>query len=79
MKLYFYTKENCPLCDEAEEKLEMAAEETDISWEKRDIYQRDEWLEVYQLRIPVIETIDGRVLQEGMVSYGELLAAMKTS
>ncbi|NJP37140.1 glutaredoxin family protein [Alkalicoccus luteus] len=79
MNLYFYTKENCPLCEEAEEKLEMAVQGTNIRWEKRDIYEKDEWLEVYQLRIPVIETAEGTVLQEGIVSYGELLSILKTS
>lgn len=77
MKLYFYTKEHCPLCDHAWEKLQMLKESHDLSVEVRNIYEKDEWLEVYQIRIPVIETEDGAVLDEGNVSFGQLAAALK--
>ncbi|SDO40719.1 glutaredoxin family protein [Alkalicoccus daliensis] len=69
MKLYFYTKENCPLCDKAWAKLEDLQREKNFEIEVRDIYTNDDWLEVYQIRIPVIETENGIVLDEGIVSY----------
>lgn len=72
MKLYFYTKTNCPLCDHAKVQLQMLQEDYAFTIEERDIYTKDEWLEVYQIRIPVIETERGDVLDEGEVSYGEL-------
>ncbi|MFS0750861.1 glutaredoxin family protein [Oceanobacillus sp. 1P07AA] len=50
----FYTKENCPLCVEAEELLIMLNKK-DIPIIKKDIYSSDELLEKYQLIIPVIE------------------------
>ncbi|WP_152655189.1 glutaredoxin family protein [Oceanobacillus sp. CFH 90083] len=49
----FYTKKNCPLCEEAKELLELL--NTDhIPVEEIDIYQSDTLLEKYQLIIPVI-------------------------
>lgn len=52
--IYFYTKENCPLCVEAEELLIMMNKQ-DIPIIKKDIYASDELLEKYQLMIPVIK------------------------
>lgn len=51
--IFFYTKENCPLCLEVEELLIMLNKK-DIPIIKKDIYSSDELLEKYQLMIPVI-------------------------
>jgi hypothetical protein len=72
MKIFFYTKENCSLCDEALEKVHMLREEKELEVEIRDIHENEEWLQEYHLRIPVITDADGQVLQEGIVTYGEL-------
>ncbi|SES69631.1 Glutaredoxin [Salinibacillus kushneri] len=61
--IIFYTKEQCPLCDEARGLLMLLQEEYDFDIEEKDIYQDDELLEKYQISIPVIqvdeEEIDG--------------------
>lgn len=58
-KVIFYTKEVCPLCEEANALLDMFKHDYAFEIEERDIYTNDEWLEHYQLRIPVIE-INGK-------------------
>ncbi|GLO67104.1 glutaredoxin family protein [Oceanobacillus kimchii] len=52
--IFFYTKENCPLCVEAEELLIMLNKK-DIPIIKKNIYSSDDLLEKYQLMIPVIQ------------------------
>ncbi|WP_096269522.1 glutaredoxin family protein [Paucisalibacillus globulus] len=54
-KVIFYTKEICSLCDDAEALLEMFQQDYEFEIEKRDIYTNDEWLEEFQLLIPVVE------------------------
>ncbi|GIO24666.1 glutaredoxin family protein [Oceanobacillus sp. J11TS1] len=51
--IQFYTKNNCPLCDEAKALLNMLNTDN-IPVEEIDIYQSDSLLEEYQLIIPVI-------------------------
>ncbi|MGG3842046.1 glutaredoxin family protein [Anoxybacillus kestanbolensis] len=62
MKIVVYSKENCCLCDEVKDILR----ELQVEWEEVDIYKNEQWLERYQLMIPVIE-IDGE-----MVAYGRI-------
>lgn len=66
MKLVFYTRSRCQLCDDAKVLLEMLQEDLDFTIIERDIDQSDEWTEKYGLMIPVVE-VDGEVLQYGMV------------
>ncbi|SES41737.1 Glutaredoxin-like domain [Salipaludibacillus aurantiacus] len=73
MKVFFYTKEKCPLCDKGLEKLKSLEDSADLEIEMRDIYSKDEWLEKYQIRIPVIEDGGGRVIDEGIISKEELV------
>ncbi|ADU31763.1 glutaredoxin family protein [Evansella cellulosilytica] len=67
-KLYFYTKTGCPLCDKGLEILQKINERSTFEIVERDIYSNDEWLEKYQIRIPVIEDETGDVLDEGIIS-----------
>lgn len=55
MKVIFYTKEVCSLCDDALALVLMFQQEYSFELEERDIYAKDAWLEKYQLRIPVVE------------------------
>ena len=71
MSIYLYIKENCPLCDDAEQLLQLFQDEFAFTLEKRDIYLRDEWLEKYQLEIPVIEIKDS-VLYGNDLNYETL-------
>ncbi|CAM3941208.1 glutaredoxin family protein [Alkalicoccus chagannorensis] len=77
--LYFYTKPHCPLCDKAELALEMAAEEVPFTWERRNIESKDEWMEAYMLRIPVLTDEAGLVIEEGIITYGGLKQALADS
>ncbi|MBM7551351.1 glutaredoxin family protein [Thalassobacillus pellis] len=60
-KVILYTKENCCLCDEAKELLEILKYEHDFTIIEKDIYQDDELLERYQIEIPVV-VIEGEEL-----------------
>lgn len=62
MKIVVYSKENCCLCDEAKAILR----ELQVEWEEVDIYKNEQWLERYQLMIPVIE-IDGEIVAYGRI------------
>lgn len=76
MNVTLYTKENCPLCDDAEEALRALEKTWSLTIEKRDIYKDDYLLEQYQLRIPVV-TVNDEVIAEGIVTQHELEAAFK--
>lgn len=56
----FYTKNNCPLCEEAKVLLD-TLNTNNILIEEIDIYQSDTLLEKYQLMIPVIAYKDKEV------------------
>ena len=58
MKVFFYTKENCLLCEEAYTLLELLQNKYEFEIETRDIYTNDEWLEKFQIMIPVIQAGD---------------------
>lgn len=72
MVLYFYTKQQCPLCEKGLAVIKEVRGRIDFQIEERNIYSNDEWLENYQIRIPVVETNDGKVLGEGIISADAL-------
>lgn len=53
MKLIFYSKPGCHLCEGLQEKLDQV---TNINFELeiRDITTRDDWFAAYQYEIPVL-------------------------
>ena len=53
MKLIFYSKEGCHLCEGLEEKLSQI-QDIEIELEKRDITTDPDWWEQYQYEIPVL-------------------------
>ncbi|GAB3057330.1 glutaredoxin family protein [Virgibacillus ainsalahensis] len=55
LKVIYYRKENCQLCDEAEALLELLKHDYTFHVEPRDIYTNDVWLEEYHLSIPVVK------------------------
>lgn len=67
----FYTKNHCPLCDEALALLEMLKSDYPYTLEMRDIYTDDNWLEKYQFSIPVV-SIDGKELDCEEISLESL-------
>ncbi len=71
-----YMKENCPLCDDAEKALDALKHKWALHVEKVNIYDDDDLLERYQLRIPIIKA-NGHVIAEGIVSEAELAEGFK--
>lgn len=59
MRVLFYTKAGCPLCEEAEDLLD----ELGAEYEKIDIYRDDALFERYRYRVPVIRVGDTDVLE----------------
>lgn len=53
-----YTKEFCPLCDDAKLMLETLQNKYSYHIEIRDIHTNNNWLEQYHLLIPCIEIND---------------------
>ncbi len=73
VKLTFYFKEGCWLCDAAEEMLNGLKERHDIIINKVNIESDDELYELYRFDIPVFEFEDGSTLN-GRVKKKDLLA-----
>lgn len=74
MKVYFYTRSNCPLCEEARLMLNLVREDVDIEIEEIDIEKNEKIHEKYLLRIPVVK-YDGKIIQEGRIDYPSLVEA----
>lgn len=74
MKVQFYSRSNCPLCEEARLMLELVKEDIYLHIEEINIEEDDELHEKYLLRIPVIES-NGQIIQEGRIDYPTLLEA----
>ncbi len=62
-----YTKETCPLCEEAYRLLAEIGHDVDFSLKTIDIYQDEKLLEKFMLMIPVVE-IDGEIVDYGRIS-----------
>lgn len=62
VRVTFYFKEGCWLCDTTEEMLNGLKEKYDLKIEKIDITSDDELYELYRFDIPVLEFRDGSAL-----------------
>ncbi|WP_078429933.1 glutaredoxin family protein [Alkalihalobacterium alkalinitrilicum] len=67
LKVTFYTKENCSLCDNGLTVLKIIQEGVPFDIEMIDIYKDDELLEKYQVMIPVV-SVDGEDIDYGILS-----------
>lgn len=67
MKIKFYTKENCPLCDKGMLVLMKINKDMPFTIESIDIYKDEVLLEKYQIMIPVVE-VDGVEVDYGILS-----------
>ncbi|WP_085991389.1 glutaredoxin family protein [Oceanobacillus senegalensis] len=76
LHVIFYTKEICSLCDDAEALLSLFQRDYPYELERRDIYKKDEWLEKYQLQIPVVE-VNGKQLNCEEINYDSLEKLLK--
>lgn len=74
MKVQFYSRTNCSLCEEARLILRMVGEDVQLEIEDINIEDDDHIHEKYLLRIPVIIS-NGKVIQEGRIDYPTLLEA----
>ncbi|MGC4376888.1 glutaredoxin family protein [Fictibacillus sp. Mic-4] len=67
LKLSFFTKKHCPLCDKAHKILEELQQEIPFQLEEIDIYTDDALIERYGLMIPVI-AMDDEVIEYGQIN-----------
>jgi len=72
----FYTKRNCPLCDECHSLLTLLNHDYRFTIEERDIYTNDAWLEKYQLQIPYVQIGDTELNAE-QITMDSLENALK--
>lgn len=72
MHLNFYTKNNCPLCKEAELMMKLAQEDFPLTWTSIDIEEDDVLHEKYMLMVPVLEK-DQTDLLYGTISYVDII------
>lgn len=76
IELIFYTKPNCPLCEEAEEILEEMKDLFGFSISKVNIMKNMNTYEKYRHKIPVIEFADNHSLS-GKIDKKELEQKIK--
>jgi hypothetical protein len=62
VRVTFYYKEQCWLCDQAEEMLNGLIERYDVKVDKINIESNDGLYELYRYDIPVLEFSDGTTL-----------------
>jgi hypothetical protein len=72
VRLKFYVKEGCWLCDTAEEMLNGLKQRHDLRIDKIPIDSDDELYELYRFDVPVIEfgdgtTLNGRIKKRGLL------------
>ncbi|KEZ48684.1 glutaredoxin family protein [Metabacillus indicus] len=66
MILNVYSREGCPLCEEAIAELNGLKADLDLDIQVIDIHSDDGLLERYQLMIPVAE-LDGKIIGYGRI------------
>lgn len=75
MNVLFYSRPNCPLCDEGLTLLKLVQEEGDFEIVVKNIEEDDELHEKYMLKIPVVEK-DGVEIQSGMLDFVTLYESL---
>lgn len=76
VRLTFYYKPGCWLCDTAEEMLNGLKEKYDVVFDKVDITSDEALYDLYRFDIPVFEFRDGSTLY-GRIKRKELLQKLK--
>lgn len=74
-KVIFYSRPDCPLCEEGLLTLKLVQEDASFDVEVKNIEEDDVSHEKYMLMIPVVET-NGKVIQYGQLDYVTLLEAL---
>ncbi|WP_188206648.1 glutaredoxin family protein [Alkalibacillus aidingensis] len=62
--IYFYTKNNCKLCEDAKQLLQVFQMDYNFTIFEQNIYQKEQLLEKYFLAIPVIRIGDDELTAE---------------
>ncbi|MGD0281826.1 MAG: glutaredoxin family protein [Dissulfurispiraceae bacterium] len=78
VRLKYFYKEGCWLCDTAEEMLNGLAEKYNLSIEKVNITSDDSLYELYRFDIPVFEFKDGTSLN-GRIRKKDLLSKLEAN
>lgn len=68
MQVKFYSRPNCPLCDEGLNMLKLVQEDVPFEINIVNIEEDDTIHEKYMLMIPVVEK-DGEIIQYGQLDY----------
>jgi glutaredoxin len=76
MNIYFYSKDDCPLCEIAEEILNSFAVSYNLNIHRIDINTNTGAYEKYREMIPVIELPDGDILW-GSLNKDDIGRALK--
>ncbi|GAA0446464.1 MAG: glutaredoxin family protein [Bacillota bacterium] len=76
LNIILYTKDSCPLCDDAKFMLEVLQRDYPFKLEERDIYTNDKWLETYQLLIPCV-VIDDISIDAAQLNFAVLSEALE--
>jgi glutaredoxin len=66
--LTFYTRNQCPLCEEAKLICKLVQEDIPFVLQEYDIEESDELTERFGLMIPVVE-MNGEIIQYGQIDY----------
>lgn len=75
MKINYYSRPNCSLCEEGLLILKLLKEDSEFDLKIINIEENDELHEKYMLMIPVVEK-DGKVIQYGRLDYFTLVEAL---
>lgn len=75
LKIMFYSRPDCPLCEEGLHTLKIVQEDIPFQIEVKNIEEDEALHEKYMLMIPVVEA-NGRVIQYGRLDYVTLLEAI---
>lgn len=75
LKVRFYSRPDCPLCEEGLHTLKLVQEDVPFDIELKNIEEDDTLHEKYMLMIPVVEE-NGRIIQYGQLDYVTLLEAL---
>ncbi|MGF2617819.1 glutaredoxin family protein [Rossellomorea vietnamensis] len=67
-RVVFYTRNQCPLCEDAKLMLNLIKDDIPFFLKEYDIDKSDELTERFGLMIPVVE-MDGEIIQYGQIDY----------
>lgn len=71
-----YTKQVCPLCDDAKAVLRQAREEIPFEYQEVDIELDREYYEAYKWEIPVVH-VDGRIAFKHRLDLEKVLTRLR--